>query len=197
MSGAPSNDFDVSSAWDAAAASFVASRSNTGARTVQLWAQSLPKGAAVIDVGCGAGIPIARVLVDGGFAVYGLDSSPSMVTAFRSNLPDVPVACESVGESSFFGRTFDGAVAWGLIFLLPADLQRATIHRIARALTVGGRFLFTAPRQASSWVDASTGQVSVSLGADAYRAELEAAGLAVVGEHEDEGGNHYYDAVRV
>jgi hypothetical protein len=36
----------------------------------------------------------------------------------------------------------------------------------------------------------------VSLGAVAYRRALEAQGLTVVGESRDEGGNHYFDAVK-
>ena len=32
----------------------------------------------------------------------------------------------------FFNRMFDGVVAWGLIFLLPAEEQRRLIQRVAR-----------------------------------------------------------------
>src|SRR5690606_5621816 len=139
---------------------------------------------------------ISQVLIDTGLSVYGIDASPSMVAAFSGRFPDVPVACEAVERSSFFDRTFDGAVAWGLMFLLPTDVQRAVMHRVADALNVGGRFLFTAPSQACSWPDASTGRASLSLGADAYTAMLADAGLSLTGEREDEGGNHYYEAVK-
>jgi hypothetical protein len=54
------------------------------------------------------------VLVSEGLNVYGLDVSPSFVEAFQSNLPGVPVACQSVNDLLFFNRMFDGAVAWGL-----------------------------------------------------------------------------------
>lgn len=141
-------------------------------------------------------MPISQTLLDAGLSVHGIDASPSMVAAFRRRFPGTPVACEAVERSSFFGRTFDGAVAWGLLFLLPANVQRTTIHRVAHPLNVGGRFLFTAPSQACSWADATTGRTSLSLGATAYRALLADAGLTVVGELEDEGENHYYDTVR-
>jgi SAM-dependent methyltransferase len=78
------------------------------------------------------------------------------------------------------------------VFLLAPDAQANLIHKVARALKPGGRFLFTAPRQASEWSDNLTGRKSVSLGSDAYRQILEAAGLVLVGEAEDEGENHYY-----
>ena len=41
-----------------------------------------------------------------------------------------------------------------------------------------------------------TGQPSVSLGAEAYRRLLEAAGLELRGETEDEGRNHYFMAFK-
>src|SRR5262249_41916013 len=66
------------------------------------------------------------------------------VQAFRRNLPNVSVICEAVEDSTFFDRTFDGVVAWGLIFLLPAEAQRHLIRRIAGILVPGGRLLFTA-----------------------------------------------------
>jgi hypothetical protein len=40
-----------------------------------------------------------------------------------------------------------------------------------------GHFLFTAPRQACSWLDGMTGLPSISLGHDAYAHELAAHGL--------------------
>jgi SAM-dependent methyltransferase len=192
-----SDESDLSNGWETAAKAFIGERSSIGARTVQAWAQSLQEGATIVDLGCGSGVPISQVLIDAGFAVYGIDVSPTMVAAFRSRFPNVPVACEAVERSSFFDRTFDAAVAWGFMFLLPADIQRATIHRIAQALNVGGRFLFTAPSQACSWADASTGRTSLSLGANAYEAMLADAGLTLVGEREDEGENNYYEAVRL
>jgi hypothetical protein len=41
-----------------------------------------------------------------------------------------------------------------------------------------------------------TGRLSVSLGAERYRRLLEAAGLVLIDEMEDEGDNHYYRAAR-
>ena len=63
-------------------------------------------------------------------------------------------------------------------------------------LRTGGSFLFTAPVEACTWTDALTGRESLSLGADTYRRLLGDAGLVIVDEHVDEGGNHYYQAVQ-
>ncbi|MEX2553419.1 MAG: SAM-dependent methyltransferase, partial [Actinomycetota bacterium] len=106
------------------------------------------------------------------------------------------VACEAVRSSRFFDRKFDGAVAWGLLFLLPSEAQSVLIHKVSDRLVAGGRFLFTAPRQACEWQDVLTDRTSVSMGREGYRAALQEAGLVLVDEREDEGENHYFLAAR-
>lgn len=187
---------DASRGWDAIADQFIAVRSPAGAATVRAWCGGLPRDAAVLDLGCGSGLPIASELVDAGCRVYGIDASPCLVAAFSRNFPQHRVACETVEASSFYGMRFDAAVAVGLLFLLPPPTQHELIARVAGVLKPGGRFLFCAPVQQAEWMDLLTGRPSVSLGEAAYRAALHAVGFRVGAEHVDEGGNHYYDAVR-
>jgi SAM-dependent methyltransferase len=194
---------DQSNGYERVSAEFLVGRGRApstavGTREVRDWAGTLPLGATVIDLGCGTGFPITKVLVDQKLNVYGVDASPSLVAAFRHNLPDVPVACESVLESSFFNRTFDGVVAWGLMFLLLPDEQRHLIQRIGDILVPGGRLLFTSSTGTEPlvWNDAMTGLESRSLGAAEYRKLLSEAGISVTREYEEEGGSHYFDAVK-
>jgi SAM-dependent methyltransferase len=170
------------------------SSTGIGAREVLEWARILPNRAAVIDLGCGPGFPLTEVLVAEGLEVFALDAAPSLVQAFRHNLPGTPVACEAVQDSTFFGRTFGGVLAWGLMFLLSAEDQRHLIQNIAKILVPSGRLLFTSPAQPFVWNDAMTGLESRSLGAEEYRKQLSRVGLLVTSEYEDEGQNHYYNA---
>jgi SAM-dependent methyltransferase len=195
---------DPSNGYEGVAAEFLAGRGRApstaiGASAVRDWARTLPRGAAVIDLGCGSGLPITKVLVSEGLNVYGIDASQSFVEAFKHNLPGVPVACESVDESLFFNRMFDGVVAWGLIFLLQPQAQRRLIQRIADILVPGGRLLFTSCAGVDPlvWNDAMTGLESRSLGGAEYRRLLSAVGLRVTTEYEDEGQNHYFDAAKL
>jgi SAM-dependent methyltransferase len=192
---------DPSNGYEGIAAEFLAGRgrapsTGVGAKAVREWARTLPSGAAVIDLGCGPGIPITRELVSQNLNVYAIDASPSMVNAFRHNFPKIPVACESVQDSLFFIRRFDGVLSWGLMFLLLPEQQRHLIQRFADVLVPGGRLLFTSPPEPEVWSDAMTGLESRSLGAEEYRKLLSEVGLTVVREYEDEGENHYFDAIK-
>jgi SAM-dependent methyltransferase len=163
---------DRSNGYEVVAAEFLAGRGKApstgiGAMAVRDWARTLSRGATVIDLGCGSGRPITAALLAEGLNVYAIDASPTLTDAFRHNFPNTPVACEAVEESTFFDRTFDGVVTWGLIFLLSPDTQRRLIRRVAEILVPGGRLLFTscAGVEPLVWNDAMTGLESRSLGA--------------------------------
>jgi SAM-dependent methyltransferase len=190
---------DRSNGYEGVAVEFLARRgrgrsTGVGVNAVRQWARTLPRGAAVIDLGCGPGFPITEVLVAEGLNTFGVDAAPSFVQAFRRNLPNTPVVCEAAQDSSFFDRAFDGVLAWGLIFLLSPEDQRRLIQRVANILVPGGRLLFTSLAEPMVWNDAMTGLESRSLGAEEYRRQLYAVGLSVTSEYEDEGQNHYFDA---
>jgi|SRR6186713_1295828 len=167
-----------------------------GSSTARAWARTLNPGSVVLDIGCGTGIPVTKILQDEGLTAYALDASPTMIAAFRRNFPNVPVACEPVERSSFFNRSFDGIIAVGLIFLLSEETQRLLIPKMAAALNPGGRLLFTAPLYKVEWKDIMTEQRSRSLGAEEYRALITASGLLIVDEFADEGGNYYFNAMQ-
>ena len=188
---------DRSNGYEGIAEAFMRTRRpSIGPTVVRKWAKTLPAGASVLDLGCGSGIPISEALLQEGFAVYGVDASETLIAKFRERFPGVPVECSPVEESLFFSRRFDAAVAWGLMFLLPADTQRSLIGKVARALNRDGRFLFTAPRETGTWTDGMTGLPSYSLGHEAYERELVAHDLRLVGNDVDEGDNYYYFALK-
>lgn len=134
---------DRSNGYEGIAPEFLARRGSgrstgIGVNQVRKWARTLPPGAAVIDLGCGPGFPITEVLVTESLSTFGVDAAPSFVQAFQRNLPETPVVCEAVQDSRFFDRTFDGVLAWGLMFLLSPEDQRQLIERIAGILLPRG-----------------------------------------------------------
>jgi cyclopropane fatty-acyl-phospholipid synthase-like methyltransferase len=54
---------------------------------VRTWAKALPPGAAVLDLGCGHGVPISQALIEDGFEAYRIETSERMTAAFRERFP--------------------------------------------------------------------------------------------------------------
>jgi SAM-dependent methyltransferase len=190
---------DGSNGYEGIASIYVAGRGTrplvgdaVGAATIRAWAQGFSPGATVLDLGSGPGEPSTRILQEAGLASYAVDASPAMVAAFRERFPGVPIEHNTVEASDFFGRTFDGVLAWGLMFLLEPAAQALVIEKVAGALEPGGRFLFTAPKEAVEWLDGMTDRRSQSLGAHTYERLLREAGLTWVAEAYDEGENFYF-----
>lgn len=55
--------------------------------------------------------------------------------------------------------------------------------------------MFTAPYQETEREDVMTGHYSKSLGAEKYKELLSGSGLTLIEEFDDEGENHYFNAV--
>jgi SAM-dependent methyltransferase len=195
---------DGSSGYEAVATIYIAGRGtrprvgdSIGAAVVKAWADAFPPDATVLDLGSGPGEPSTRILQEAGLTTYAVDASPTMVAAFRERFPGVPIEHNTVEASAFFDRTFDGVLAWGLLFLLDPAAQALVIEKVARALNPGGRFLFTAPKEPLEWLDGMTDHQSQSLGAQTYERLLRDAGLTWVDDAQDEGENHYYVVEKV
>lgn len=189
---------DASAGYESAADAYLAAREQAliGRNDIAAWARTLPAGTEVLELGCGAGVPVTQELAGAGCVVWGIDASPSLLARFTERFPQFECACHDLATSPFFARTFDAAVAVGVLFLLPPETQRSVITRVAKLLRPGGWFLFTSPAPAAEWTDAITGHRSQSLGAAEYSAALHAAGLTLQREFEDNGGNHYFLARR-
>ena len=182
---------DISSGWDAVAQDFMKYRSDSGSTIVKEWCSRLAENPSILDIGCGHGLPLTPILLGANASIFAIDSSQNMVSAYRENFPEHPIAYEAAEDSRFFDRKFDGIMAIGLIFLLPEDRQKQLLEKMSRHLKPYGHILFSAPHQICEWKDIQTGRRSVSLGSDAYRDYLERLGLRIIGDGIDKGESYY------
>jgi SAM-dependent methyltransferase len=128
---------DKSNGYEQVARRFMSTRNpRTGATIIREWSRTVPPRSAILDLGCGHGVPISQTLIEEGFTVFGVDASRTLIEAFRKRF----LECAGVEDSDFFQRTFDGVVACGLMFLMPEDTHSLVIHKVARALNPNGRF---------------------------------------------------------
>lgn len=150
---------------------------------VERFAAMLDPGAAVLDVGCGSGRPIARCLADSGYAVTGVDSSPEMIALFRSNLPGAAAEVADM-RSLDLGRRFGGVIAWDSFFHLVPDEQRLAFAVFRDHAQPGAPLLFTTGPAAGESIGTLEGDAlyHASLDPDEYRLLLGQAGFEVV-EH--------------
>lgn len=128
-------------------------------------------GRRVLDLGCGAGRPIAAYLRDRRATVTGLDAAPTMARRFAENLPDCEVIVGDM-RTMRLGRHFDAIIAWNSFFHLSPDDQRKMFAVFANHTVPNGILMFTAGPNAGEPIGQVEG-LSVyhaSLSPDEYRA---------------------------
>jgi len=106
-------------------------------------ASHLPSGAAVLDLGCGAGVPITRWLVDRGFAVTGVDLSARQLELARKYIPEGDFLKADMTELAFAPESFDAVVAFHSIIHVPRAEHPSLLAEIYRWLKREGVFLAT------------------------------------------------------
>ena len=102
----------------------------------------LPPSAAVLDVGCGSGNPIARHLAEHGCMVTGVDSSPEMIAMCKQLLPGHNWR-EADMRTLALGRVFDGILAWDSFFHLCPEDQRRMFAVFRAHAAPGAGLMFT------------------------------------------------------
>jgi SAM-dependent methyltransferase len=103
----------------------------------------LPATAAVLDLGCGGGSPVAANLATHGVRLTRIDSSPTLIELCRRRLPDQEWLVADMRELNL-ARTFDGILAWDSYFHLCPEDQRAMFDVFAAHATIGTILMFNA-----------------------------------------------------
>jgi SAM-dependent methyltransferase len=162
-------------------------------RLVERFMEGLPDGAAVIDLGCGAGVPTTARLAER-FAVTGVDISTEQLHRAQRLVPGARFVRADMTAFDPGDGTVDGVTACYSLTHLPADHQPAMLRRIAAWLRPGGAVLASLGTGDGDWSGEWLGVPMFFSGIDpdAARGVLTAAGLAIevdetVTIHEPEG----------
>ncbi|MBV9583842.1 MAG: class I SAM-dependent methyltransferase [Alphaproteobacteria bacterium] len=91
---------------------------------IEAFTKQLISGSSVLDLGCGAGEPVASFLVKHGLHVTGIDSSPQMIRLARNRMPEQEWIVADMRRLAL-KRRFDGVLAWDSYFHLSHEAQRA------------------------------------------------------------------------
>lgn len=160
----------------------------------------LPRGGSILDIGCGCGEPIARHLIERGFALTGIDSSPAMIALCRSRFPTHAWTVADMRRLAL-RQTFDGLLAWDSVFHLTGDDQRAMFANFSVHAAPGAALMFTSGPAAGEAIGSFQGEplYHASLDPGEYTHLLAANGFDVVAhmaEDPDCGGHTVWLAQR-
>lgn len=141
----------------------------------------LPRGASILDLGCGSGRPIAHYLVECGHGVTGVDSSPSLIGICKGRFPQQQWVVADM-RTLRLERTFDGVLAWDSFFHLAPDDQRRMFPIFKAHAAPAAPLMFTSGPAAGEVIATYRGEPLYhgSLDEAEYRALLEMNGFGVV-----------------
>ena len=139
----------------------------------------VPAGGTVLDLGCGMAEPIARYVLETGFRVVGIDSSPSLIGLCRQRFPDGEWQVADMRELAL-QRRFDGILAWDSFFHLRMDEQRAMFPRFAAHAKPRAPLMFTSGPAHGEAIGSYRGEplYHASLDPAEYERLLEESGFA-------------------
>lgn len=102
---------------------------------------AVPKDGHVLDLGCGAGEPVARYVIDSGRQLTGVDVSEKMIALSRTRFGRHQWLRSDM-RTAAMGRTFQGVLAWDSLFHLPHQDQADMLYKIAGWMEHGAALLF-------------------------------------------------------
>ncbi|MEP7136050.1 MAG: class I SAM-dependent methyltransferase [Chloroflexota bacterium] len=93
--------------------------------------------AKVLDAGCGAGIPISKLLAEQ-FDVIGVDFSEAQVKLAKQNVPNAQFSCRDMTQLHFPENFFDGICSYYAIIHIPREEHQALLANFHWMLKTGG-----------------------------------------------------------
>ena len=103
----------------------------------------LPKNANVLDMGCGAGFPVTKFLVESGYGVTGVDISESMLKLAKRNVSKAKFIKGDMTRLDFKNNSFDGLTAIYSIIHVPRDKHLSLFQSFHRILKPNGVMLIS------------------------------------------------------
>lgn len=114
----------------------------TDRKWIERFCSSLPPSSCVLDLGCGAGQPVAGFLIEAGHALTGVDSSAQMLALCRERFTRHSWIHADM-RTLELNRQFAGILAWNSFFHLHPDDQRGMFGVFQRHAAPGALLMFT------------------------------------------------------
>jgi ubiquinone/menaquinone biosynthesis C-methylase UbiE len=106
------------------------------------FASLLTSGSEVLDMGCGAGVPVAQFLVKTGYKVTGIDFSSSMIELAKVNVPEAAFIEMDMRKLDFDDASFDGIIALYSLFHIQKEDHGTILNKFHSLLRKNSVLLF-------------------------------------------------------
>ncbi len=129
----------VRAGYNKIASSYGASRAHDSEdiQLLHLLVERLPKGAMVLDAGCGSGHPVAEFLAEF-FRVTGVDFSDEQIRLANEKVPNAEFVCADITDLPFDECTFHAVCSYYAIIQIPRGEHPKLLLNFHRILKVGG-----------------------------------------------------------
>lgn len=136
---------------------------------------------SVLDMGCGAGQPIARYLRAAGCEVTGIDTAPELLDLARADAPEAHWICADMRDLDL-GARFGGVLAWNSFFHLTPEDQRRMFAVFRAHAAPGAALMFTSGTEHGATLGEFQGETlyHASLDPTEFRDLLDAHGFDLV-----------------
>ena len=130
--------------YDEIAGVYLANRNKLkSGKYVQQLLKYLPKNSRVLDLGCGAGVPVDDLLLKAGHRVIGMDISSEQIELAKNNCCEGEYLVGDIQDLRESEYRVDGVVSFYSIFHVPRTKQSELLKKVASFLPKGGMLLIT------------------------------------------------------
>ncbi len=115
-------------------------------KEIENFIEQLPDDAVVLDIGCGGGVPVLKLLVEKGYSTKGIDFSKGMLELAKKNLPEAELILGDIMKTDFESESLDGIISTYAIIHIHRSHHPALYLKIHKWLKQGGVMLASTAR---------------------------------------------------
>lgn len=158
----------------------------------------LKSGSTILDIGCGAGVPVDKYLVGRGFRVIGIDISEKQIELAKKNVPQAFYKTKDMSELQYGEYQVDGVISFYAIFHTPREQHKELFKKINSFLPKDGLILVT--MGAGEWEGTEEDFHGTKMWWSHYGAEknkeiIKKAGFKILLDEIDTSGNEKHQVV--
>lgn len=157
----------------------------------------LKPGSSILDLGCGAGKPVDKFLVDRGHQVMGIDISSKMIELAKIHVPEAKYLVRDISELKREEYRVDAVVSFYTIIHIPKENHRELFTKINSFLPEGWLILVTMGKEENEEIGDFYGVEMYwsHYGPEQNREIIEEAGFEVIIDEIDTGGEESYHVI--